>query len=113
MKQNYPWFAKELNPNSRCHFRKKAAAKAKQRGIFKILTKRFDIPPETNIKTIITFYPPTGHRRDLDNCLASLKSGIDGMCDKLNIDDRYLQPITIQWGDIVKHGEIKIELITK
>lgn len=57
----------------------------------------------------ITFYPPNNYRRDLDNCLASLKSGIDGMCDTLGIDDRFLHPILLIWGDVRKYGEIEIE----
>ena len=35
----------------------------------------------------ITFAPPNRRARDLDNLLASLKSGLDGLCDVLGVDD--------------------------
>ena len=35
----------------------------------------------------IVFHPPDKKRRDLDNCLASLKSALDGIADALRVDD--------------------------
>lgn len=54
------------------------------------------------------FYPPhSGY--DLDNCLAALKSGLDGMADGLKVNDRMFRPITIDFGDVVPGGEVVIE----
>jgi hypothetical protein len=46
---------------------------------------------------------------DLDNMLASIKSGLDGMCCALEIDDRCFKKITIEIADTIG-GMIKIEL---
>ena len=35
----------------------------------------------------VAFFPPRKGRRDLDNCLASIKSGLDGVADVLCVDD--------------------------
>jgi len=35
------------------------------------------------------FYFPTRHRRDLTNCLAWMKSGVDGIADALEVDDQH------------------------
>jgi crossover junction endodeoxyribonuclease RusA len=43
----------------------------------------------------ITFVPPTRQARDLDNCLAAIKSGIDGMADALKVNDRDFRPLTV------------------
>lgn len=37
----------------------------------------------------ITFVPPTRRAYDLDNALARLKSGLDGLADVLRVDDRH------------------------
>lgn len=66
-----------------------------------------DLP---RISCKITFHPPDKRHRDLDNLLASCKPLIDGMCKKLKIDDRSLAPIEIDWGEVVKGGEVVIIL---
>lgn len=47
----------------------------------------------------ITFYPPTGHRRDLDNLLAAMKSGLDGLSLAMGIDDA-------EWTFTLRRGPI-------
>jgi hypothetical protein len=46
---------------------------------------------------------------DLDNMLASIKSGLDGMCLALEIDDRCFTKITIEIHKDIA-GMIKIEI---
>jgi hypothetical protein len=46
---------------------------------------------------------------DLDNMLASMKSGLDGMCEALEMDDRCFKKITIEVGDTIG-GMVKVEL---
>jgi hypothetical protein len=46
---------------------------------------------------------------DLDNMLASLKVGIDGMCQALEIDDRCFKKITIEISESIG-GMVKIML---
>lgn len=35
----------------------------------------------------LTFHPPNRNRRDLDNCVASLKAGLDGVAQAMGVDD--------------------------
>ncbi len=68
--------------------------------------KSFVIDPPVSLE--ITFHPPDERRRDLDNCLASIKLGLDGIAEALGIDDRHFHPITIDWGEVVKGGRVDI-----
>ena len=49
----------------------------------------------------ITFHPPDNRRRDLDNMLASIKSGLDGISDALGVDDS-TWTLTIRRGETCK-----------
>ncbi len=46
----------------------------------------------------ITFHPPDKRRRDLDNMLASIKYGLDGVAKALGVDD-YEWSMSIRRGD--------------
>jgi crossover junction endodeoxyribonuclease RusA len=55
----------------------------------------------------ITFHPPDKRKRDIDNMLASIKSGLDGIADAIEVDD-YNWVITIQRAEPVSGGAINI-----
>ena len=84
-----PWPTSDLSPNARGHWAIKARAKkayrtlcawqAKAQGMTSLNAERLHLK--------ITFVPPNRRARDLDNLLASLKSGLDGLCDVLGVDD--------------------------
>lgn len=60
----------------------------------------------------ITFYPPTKANRDIDNCLASIKAGLDGIADGLAINDKFFRPITIDFGETDKNNpRVVIEIL--
>jgi len=105
----FPFPTKELNPNSTCHFH----VKAKKRAIYKNevywLTKMANIPKADYKEMHIIFYKPNRRHMDLDNMLASMKSGLDGMCEALEMDDRCFKKITIEVGETIA-GMVKIEL---
>lgn len=46
----------------------------------------------------MVFYPPTSRGYDLDNLHARMKSGLDGLCDVLRINDRQFRPVTVDMG---------------
>jgi len=106
---SFPWYPKELNPNSSCHFH----VKAKKRAIYKNecfwLTKMANIPKSDYAEMHIIFYKPNRRHMDLDNMLASMKSGLDGMCDALEMDDRCFKKITIEISENIG-GMVKIML---
>ena len=66
--------------------------------------------PKSDYKEMhIIFYKPNRRHMDLDNMLASMKSGLDGMCEALEIDDRCFKKITIEISENIA-GMVKIML---
>lgn len=86
-----PWPPTALSPNSRVHWSTLARAKkayreacawtAKEQGAGRIVADKLHLT--------ITFYPPNRRAYDLDNCLARMKSGLDGLADVLGVDDKH------------------------
>ena len=105
-----PWPPKELSPNARQHWTKLAKAKkayrdacawtAKQQGAGRIEAQKLHLT--------ITFVPPNRRAHDLDNCLARMKSGLDGLADVLGVDDKHWT-MTISKADTVG-GMVKVEV---
>ena len=85
----YPWMPKELNPNCREHWTKKAVKFKQYKNTCWTLTMQGypKKPTEDRVHLAITFYKPTRARRDLDNLLAAFKAGIDGISLALGVDD--------------------------
>lgn len=107
----FPWFPKELSPNSRLHWAKLAKFKKDYRiewwAIALKEARKINLP-EGKIELTIEFYPPSRRRYDLDNCLASIKSGLDGLADALQVNDnRFL--LTVRMVDEVR-GWIKVTI---
>jgi hypothetical protein len=105
----FPWFPKELNPNSSCHFHVKAKKKAIYKNECYWLTKMANLPKGEYTQLHIVFHKPNRRHMDLDNMLASLKIGLDGMCAALEIDDRCFKKITIEIADSIA-GMVNIEI---
>lgn len=86
-----PWPPKELSPNARQHWSVLAKAKkryrevcawnAKDQGVRSVAAEKLHIS--------ITFFPPSRRAYDLDNALARMKSGLDGLADVLEVDDKH------------------------
>ena len=105
-----PWPPTILSPNSRVHWSKLARAKkayraacawtAKEQGAQRIEAERLHLT--------ITFVPPNRRAHDLDNCLARMKSGLDGLADVLGVDDKAWS-LTISKSDEVG-GMVRVEV---
>jgi crossover junction endodeoxyribonuclease RusA len=88
-----PWPPKQLSPNARMHhmalhrakkaYRAACAQTAIAQGVRHI--------PAQALRVSLEFVPPTVHRRDADNLVASMKSGLDGLADALGVDDKLFQ----------------------
>lgn len=85
-----PWPPRDLSPNAR-HAHWSALARAKKR--FRLAcawqaraqgAARITAPA---LAISMTFSPPDRRHRDLDNCIASMKAGLDGLADVLGVDD--------------------------
>ena len=105
----FAWPYKELNPNSSAHFQVKAKKKAIYKNDCYYLTKMANIPKADYKEMHIIFYKPNRRYMDLDNMLASMKSGLDGMCEALEMDDRCFKKITIEVAENIG-GMVKIDL---
>ena len=84
-----PWPPSNLSPNARQHhmahyaakkaYRRACAWSARHQGAYRIDANRLAVT--------MVFVPPSKRRYDPDNCLARMKSGIDGLADVLGVDD--------------------------
>ena len=84
-----PWPSKDLSPNSRGHWAKKnKACRAYRKMCWALaLEANLHVPGEGQIDVYLTFRPPSKRQYDLDNAIASLKSGLDGVADALKVND--------------------------
>lgn len=107
-----PWFPRELHPNARPHWAKKAkAAKAcRERAAWETKAAGERVDREGIIHVLIVFCPPDKRKRDLDGCLSGCKAYLDGLADVLKVDDSRFRP-SLDWGPVVKGGEVRIFLI--
>lgn len=95
-----PWPPKELSPNARLHWAKLAKAKkayraecaywAIKQGAVKLDAQKLHLS--------LTFFAPTRRAYDLDNALARMKAGLDGLADVLGVDDS-------RWSLSIARGE--------
>jgi crossover junction endodeoxyribonuclease RusA len=86
-----PWPPKDLSPNARHHWA--AAAKAKK--AYRTRCRQVGegsglgmVPKAFQAVLVhLAFIPPDKRRRDWDNMVASMKSGLDGLADAMGVDD--------------------------
>jgi crossover junction endodeoxyribonuclease RusA len=109
----YPWFPKELNPNTRCHWAVKSNAAKAYRKTGKLITqsvfaKNQVVFGQIKIHLFIDFYPPDRRRRDDDNCYSAIKSLRDGISDALGVNDTNFVGHPLLKDETVKGGKIKI-----
>lgn len=106
-----PWPPTTLSPNTRQHWSKLASAKKAYRHACAIVARsqgarRLEVE---RLHLTLTFLPPTRRAYDLDNLLARMKSGLDGLADVLGVDDSRWS-LTIQKGDDVA-GVVNVEVL--
>jgi len=86
----FDWPPKVLNPNQKKHWAVKAkAAKSFKNSCFCLAKKAIgQIKTAERLHLFIDFYPPDKRLRDADNCVAMMKSGLDGLADAMQVNDR-------------------------
>lgn len=107
MNVTLPWPSKDLSPNARVHWSKKSKAAKAYRHACHILTleSKAKIDWDGDVHVWIDFYRPSRREMDHDNCLARIKSGLDGVADALGINDSRFRPhpyIKDEIGGMVK-----------
>ena len=110
-----PWPDKRLSPNSRCHWREKAEATTEARSY--AYTEAVIERSDKRLSTLSGYYqatyifnPPDRRRRDIDNCLAMMKSSQDGVCQAYKMDDTNIRRTVLEWGEVVKSGKVVLRL---
>lgn len=85
-----PWPPRDLSPNVRAHWRKKAAsAKAYKQACWTLTKASGMVAPDfPKLALWLDFVPPDKRSRDDDNLIASFKHGRDGVALALGIDDK-------------------------
>ena len=113
LKFDLPWPDSSLGPNRMKGTHWAAAHKAKTSAretaftLTKIAKKGYTAPAgELSLKLV--FVQPNKTRMDLDNLLASMKSGLDGVAAALRIDDVVFMPITISREYGSKPGCVRV-----
>lgn len=84
-----PWPPAGLSPNARTHWAKLAKLKKQYREACAWSAASQGAYPmkADKLHLTLTFVPPTRRAYDLDNALARMKSGLDGLADTLRVDD--------------------------
>jgi crossover junction endodeoxyribonuclease RusA len=85
-----PWPPRPLSPNAREHWAVVGGAKKRYRLACFMLARQMDwaFPEEGPIHLDIEFVPPNKRAHDLDNCLAAIKAGLDGVADAWGVNDQ-------------------------
>lgn len=106
-----PWPPSALSPNARGHWSIKARHAKSYRRDSRILCMAQGLRQMTAeaLSLRVTFNPPDRRGRDLDNMLASIKSGLDGIADATGVDDSRWT-ISLTKGEPVKGGAVVIEV---
>lgn len=108
-----PWPSKDLSPNARIHHMTHYRAKKAFRESCYWLTKKSGVLlGKTPYRLDLVFFAPDTRRRDRDNLLASMKSGIDGMAQALGVDDSLFDPVSVSMTteDFNRNGFVRVFL---
>lgn len=105
-----PWPPRGLSPNARGHWRPKndRAQDYKRIAWGMALAQNIRRVTAHEPVVVITFHPPDRRRRDLDNCLASMKAALDGIATAWGVDDSRWA-IRMSMGEPVKGGCVMVE----
>ena len=106
-----PWPDKALSPNSRGHWSVKAkAAKSYRKACWALaLSAGRMVDNGGPIDVYLTFRPPSRRRYDLDNAIASVKNGLDGLADALKVNDQRFR-IHAVMGTPAKPGAVFVTI---
>lgn len=109
-----PWPPRDLHPNSRVHWGRRARAAKLCRTIaagtaLAAGIRRGDPDIPSRLKVTAVFFPPDNRRRDIDGMLSSIKSYLDGIADVIGIDDSKWE-ISMSREGARKGGLVRIEI---
>lgn len=105
MRIELPFPPKELSPNARVHWAKKASAVRGYRlaCAWHAVEQKVGKMDAKNVDATITFHPPSRRRIDMDNLLARSKAAIDAVSEAIGVDDS-------RWSFSLVRGEPRPKL---
>jgi crossover junction endodeoxyribonuclease RusA len=108
-----PWPPAALSPNARGHWSKLAKAKKAYRAEcgWAAIAQGVRAIKASKLHLTLVFHPPNRHEGDLDNYLARAKSGIDGLADVVQVDDRHWSFTISKSNELGGFIKIKIEVV--
>lgn len=111
----FMWPHRDLHPNSRVHWSRRAKASKGARALACLLAKgegwKPSAAPEGRIHVWIDGYPKDRRRRDADGLLSSMKPYLDGIADALGVDDRRFVPHPYIKDEVRgPYGEVRIRI---
>ena len=104
-----PWPPRELSPNAREDRRAVSGIRKRYRDAAFYAAKEARAEIAATSTLAIKFFPPDRKRRDLDNMLAAIKSGLDGIALAAGVDD-YGWSLSIERADPVKGGAVLVHV---
>ena len=103
-----PWPPRALWPNSRNHWSAISRVKRTYReAAWALSLEARETMPQARLAVHLTFCPPDARRRDLDNMIAAMKAGLDGLADAIGVDDRHFA-LSAEVGEVTPNGAVKI-----
>jgi crossover junction endodeoxyribonuclease RusA len=108
---DFPWPSRDLHPNARVHWAKKAKATKAARADAGWAAKAAGVG-KIDAKTLIvtaTFAPPDRRLRDHDGMLSNIKAYLDGIADVTGVDDSQWE-IAIRRAAPRRGGNVRIEI---
>jgi crossover junction endodeoxyribonuclease RusA len=106
----FPWPPKQLSPNSRSHWTKKAHATKHYKWDCTVVALEAKALLKGKSKFILTFRPPDKRLRDADNLVASFKAGFDALSKVSGVDD-YKFEWTYVRGEPCRGGAVIVEVL--
>ena len=105
------WPSRCLSPNGRAHWKQVWQARAKQKQAARVCAWAVGVRRDwcAPVTVSVTFRPPNAQRRDLDNCIASVKAALDGLSDACGVDDSKFI-LTFALGHTIKHGAVIVKM---
>lgn len=109
-----PWPSKDLSPNGRVHWARKAKAAKAARADATLLAIAAGWPqmvlPPGRLHLWLEFYPPTRRMPDDDNMLSRCKAYRDGIADALGIDDQRFVSHPFVKNEVRKGGQVVVRI---
>lgn len=106
-----PWPPSGLSPNANPHWAERARLKKQYRQACAYTARAHGVMPvkAERLNVHLIFVPPSRHRRDWDNMVASMKAGLDGLADALKVDDSIFR-LTFDVAEGEIGGFVRVEV---